>query len=534
MCVMTTFGSFSSSRIFSIVVAFVFTGLATGLIALVNLFEDVSNVSMLYLLAVIASAVLFGSGAAILTSIVSFLAFNLFFIEPKFTLVATDTSEWLALSLLLLTGVVTGQLAAALRNRVQEAEMSEREAVVLYDVVRLLVQPQLDQTLKALAERLRTELSLAAVIVVLNDDGPLPGSAEAGDSEALETALSAFGVPKLVLGSGRGPTLSTHALPGHWIRVVSPSGKAVSPIRSGHLHKASVNAFGKETGIILLMRRAGNQEFSHNDTRLISAVANQLGIALERLHLQTEATEAEILRRTDELRGALLNAVSHDLRSPLSSIIASAGSLLQDDVSWTEGERKDFAEAIEEEAQRLNRLVGNLLDLSRIEAGSLRPEKGWYDLGSLINEVLGRVRRSTNDQHRLIVYLPDELPPLSFDYVEIDQVLSNLIENAIKHAPSGTVIEISAEIANDEVKLEVADRGPGLPTDAIPHLFQPFYQIQTVGVRPRGSGLGLAVAKGLVEAHRGRIWAENRTDGGARFMFTLPIVSDPIPATKVV
>lgn len=251
-------------------------------------------------------------------------------------------------------------------------------------------------------------------------------------------------------------------------------------------------------------------------------MAAQLGLAIERARLRQEATDAEILRRTDELRRALLNAVSHDLRTPLASIVASAGSLEQDDVDWTDEERRDFAHAIVEEGQRLNRIVGNLLDLSRIEGGTLRPEKGWYDLSSLVDEVLGRLRPLTA-AHRIKADVPQDLPAVLLDYVEIDQVLSNLLENAAKYAPADTEITLTLQRTNGEVRVSVEDHGPGIPQASLPHLFDPFYRVADGTPRPAGLGLGLAVAKGLVEAHGGRVWAENRAGGGARFVFTLPV-----------
>ena len=255
-------------------------------------------------------------------------------------------------------------------------------------------------------------------------------------------------------------------------------------------------------------------------------MASQLSTAVERVRLRREATEAEILRRTDELKTALLNAVSHDLRTPLASIITSAGSLRHRDVRWSEEDRQQFAETIEEEALRLNQIVGNLLDLSRLEGGSLRPDKGWYDLRGLVDDVLGRLAPLTT-KHRLVVKLPESLPPILLDAVEIDQVLSNLIENATKYTPAGSTILISAQPVAGEMQIEVADSGPGIPPSAIPRLFDPFYRVDTHGPRPKGTGLGLAVAKGLVEAHGGRIWAENRPGGGARFVFTLPLSQAP-------
>jgi len=273
------------------------------------------------------------------------------------------------------------------------------------------------------------------------------------------------------------------------------------------------------------VRNPDKARFTAAENRLLSAIASQLGVAVERARLREESTEAEVLRRTDELRTALLNAVSHDLRTPLSSIMASAGSLLQADVQWNEEERREFAQAIQQDAQRLNRLVGNLLDLSRIEAGSIRPEKSWYDLSSLIDEASARLRDPSRD--RLVVDVPEGLPPVEFDYVEIDQVITNLIENACKHTPAGTNVMVSARISGGDMEVEVADRGPGISADVMAHVFEPFCRGRD-GAGVLGSGLGLAVAKGLVEAHGGRIWVDNGPEGGARFFFTLPLGEPPL------
>jgi two-component system sensor histidine kinase KdpD len=475
---------------------------------------------MLYLLAVMASAVLFGRGPAILASVASFLAFNFFFVEPHYTLSVTSNDEVVALLLLLIAGVITGQLTALLRQRADEARAREREAVVLYDVVRLMADPELERALTAVAERIRVELELSAAVIVFGKQSPIRVQADTGDSEAIALAREAMGPAEMVLGGGQAPTATQRGQPGRWIRVVPPTARALARLKSDRVRSVPVNLRGQPVGSIILVPTPGARKFGPADDRLLSAVAHQLGLALERLSLQREATEAEVLRRTDELRKALLNAVSHDLRTPLSSIMASAGSLRQRDVSWTDDQRGEFAEAIENEAQRLDRLVGNLLDLSRIEAGSIRPEKAWYDLGSLINEVAGRLRAVTT-RHKLVINVPDTLPPVLFDYVEIDQVISNLIENAVKYTPAGTEICVSARSAGDHVEVEVADRGPGIPEASMPHLFDAFYRASDSGLA-KGSGLGLAVARGLVEAHGGSIRVENREGGGARFVFTLP------------
>jgi two-component system sensor histidine kinase KdpD len=500
-------------------VAVLATAVVTALVAFVRLEFQVDNIAMLYLLAVLAVAVLYGTGPAIAASLGAFLAFNAFFVHPRYGLNVADEEEWLSLGLLLVTGIVTGRLAASLRERAQQAELREREAVVLYDVVRLMAEPELQRALTGVAERLRTELNVAAVLIGFGRDQSLRAQADTGEPESLSLARDALRLPDMFLTRGSAPTGAMRGQTGRWVKLVPPTRR---PGGNERVRRVPILLGSGEVGAIVLVVHKGVSPFSREEDRLLSVVAHQLGLTLERLQLQREANEAEVLRRSDELRSALVNAASHDLRTPLSSIIASAGSLLQDDVVWSKDERREFLMAIEQEAQRLNRLVGNLLDLSRIEAGSLRPEKGWYDLGGLVNEVAGRLHNLAVG-HRLTVNAPEDLPPVEFDYVEIDEVLTNLIENAVKYTPPGTEITVSVRMAGSEVELEIADDGPGIPAGALPRLFDAFYRAASAGPRPQGSGLGLAVAKGLVEAHGGRIRGENRPQGGARFVFSLPV-----------
>ena len=250
-----------------------------------------------------------------------------------------------------------------------------------------------------------------------------------------------------------------------------------------------VKSQGRRAGTLLLAQQPGAGPFDPADDRLLSTVAAQLGNALEKSRLRDDAMEAETLRQADELKTALLNAVSHDLRTPLASIMASAGSLLQKDVAWTEEEKDQFASAIEREADRLNRIVGNLLDLSRLEAGSLRPEIDWYPLGALVSDVLGRLQSMTA-QHQVVVDISQNLPPVPLDYVEIDQVLTNLLENSTKYSPSGSEIKVSARRRGEDVVVEVANRGPSIPEDEMSSLFKPFHRLQHAGRQPKGTGLG--------------------------------------------
>jgi two-component system, OmpR family, sensor histidine kinase KdpD len=503
--------------------------LVSGFIGLVLRQVSLANVSMLYLMAVLATAVAYGRGPAVFASVVAFLTFDWFFVDPIHHFTVSDPEEWVSLLLFLMTAIVTGQLAAGQRQRAREARQREREAVVLYDVVRLVGEQDLEAALRAVAERLRDELALAgAAIEVVQTQGGTVHVA-VGDAQAL-TLLQADTLSAAhVLNAGPTAAKGQRSASGRWIRLV-PSTRRTStptPLPRDRLHLVPVRAEDRRVGALLLLTAPESPPFDSTADRLLSAVAAQLGLAIERFRLRREANQAEILRRTDELRRALLNAVSHDLRTPLASIMASAGSLQQDDVVWTQEERQDFAQAIVDQAQRLNRIVGNLLDLSRIEGGSLRPDKGWYDVGALVGEVLGRLRPLTA-HHSVVARVPDDLPAVSLDYVEIDQVLSNLIENATRYAPAATEIQVAVQRANGEVRVAVEDRGPGVPRSSVPHLFDPFYRVADGTPRPAGLGLGLAVAKGLVEAHGGRIWVENRPGGGARFSFTLPLTEDAL------
>jgi two-component system, OmpR family, sensor histidine kinase KdpD len=504
---------------------------AVGLVTLVIDFvigqAILANIAMLYLAAVLVTAVAFGRGPAILASVTSFLAFNFFFTGPHYTFTVDDPDVWLALLFYLGTAIVTGQLAADQRRRAQEARQGEHEALFVNEVVHLISQPDLEQALDAVAERLRQELQLSAVSISCPSNGGLGGMrGAAGEPEIVRQTRRAVATPAYVLQKGPVPSSLHPVWSGRWIKV-SPLWlpNLLRRTTDSRPYLVQLTSGDLQVGTMALASPPHGPGFSTTDNRLLSAVAEQLGHAIGRARLRREVTSAEVLRRADELKTALLNAVSHDLRTPLASIIASASSLRQRDVAWTAEDREEFAKTIEQEALRLNRIVGNLLDLSRLEAGSLRPEKGWYDIGALVNDVLGRMKATTS-KHHVVVDIAEDLPPVQFDYTEIDQVLSNLIENAVKYTPPETEILVSARPTGEDVQVEVADRGPGVPATALPYLFTPFYRIDRAerqGPRPGGTGLGLAVVKGLVEAHGGQVWAGNRQGGGARFAFTLPL-----------
>jgi len=256
------------------------------------------------------------------------------------------------------------------------------------------------------------------------------------------------------------------------------------------------------------------------EKRLLEAYSSQGALAIERIRLTRSENKARVLEESDRLKSSLLNSVSHELRTPLAAIKASVSSLRSKTVNWNEPAREELLATIEEETDHLNLLVGNLLDMSRIEAGVLKPEKRWNSIAEIANGVIKKVRAQLQDHH-LVVDLPDTLPLVPTDYVMIGQVFTNLLSNSVKYTPSGTTISLSASREGDYLHVIIANQGPPVPDEYLERIFDKFNRV-TAADRVTGTGLGLSICKGIIEAHGGRIWAENQPDR-FEFHFTLPL-----------
>jgi two-component system sensor histidine kinase KdpD len=268
------------------------------------------------------------------------------------------------------------------------------------------------------------------------------------------------------------------------------------------------------------------------ETRMLAAAADQIGQAIEQDRLRAEATSAELARRSDALKTALLDSVSHDLRTPLASIRAAAGSLMDRSVDWSADEETAIVTTIDREAERLNRLVTNLLDVSRIEAGGLRAESEPYAVDDIVGTAIGRLR-PTLGRRTLTIDIPPDIPPVTVDATFIDQALTNVVENAVKYAPDGAPIRISARSAEPgRVRLLVEDGGPGVPAGALSRLFDKFYRVPRPGEGSRkGTGIGLTVVRGLVETMGGRVSAGPSELGGLAVAIDLA-AAPPVVATS--
>jgi two-component system, OmpR family, sensor histidine kinase KdpD len=485
------------------------------------------TISLAYLLVVLPSATLGGIGPGIATSVIGFLTFNFFFLPPYNTFIVGAPQDIVALFVFLIVAGVTSSLVSRLREREREARRRAIESETLSQLsTALIADLTLDTVLATVAEQVMYAFHLQSAAIILPDaTGALqprfvfPPGMDA--TYLLNREHRAVATHVFMSGVATGIGRQNHVYRSH-----RPSGLADAPTeRAGRVLYVPVRTARRSVGV-LGVTAARRGDFTADERRLLTTFANQAALAIDRAHLIEEATRAAALEQADQLKSVLLTAVSHDLRTPLASIKAAATSLLQEDIDWHPTARRDFLTAINEETDRLTRFVGNLLDLSRIQGGVLRPEKEWYDIGEVIRAVSRRLAPLL-DTHRLQVTITPDLPLLRFDYVEIAQVLANLIENAAKYSASGTEIAVTAGCADSGVQVCVADRGFGILAADLPHVFDTFYRVRRSGQERRvaGTGIGLAICKGFVEAHGGTIGVESRAGQGTTFCFSLPVTA---------
>ncbi len=483
-------------------------GAVTVAIALLESRVDVPDASSLYLLAVVGVAVAFGTTPAVVTAIGSFLLYDFLFIEPRFTLTVRDPREWLNLLLLLVVGIVVGRLAGRQRERADAALAGEREAQALFWISFTLANRRdTIEALSVIATKLRADTRMARVWMTIGKS-----TVAADDSAPPPPASSA--VPSVYASLRRRPGDE----PAEWVRVHAPStGSRVGRDPGVTALRVLIVAGDQTFGSLWATRARGSGDPDEAETRVLAAAADQIAGSLERDRLARDATSVEITRRSDALKSALLDSVSHDLRTPLSSIRAAAGTLMDPEIEWPAEERREIAASIDREADWLNRLVTNLLDMSRIEAGELRPSLGVFDLADLVEHAIGRSLVKVGDGARPVsIDVAVDLPPVTVDELFIGQVLANTLDNAAKYAGPVAPIAVSARALDDAfVRVTIEDGGEGVPPEAIPRLFEKFYRVprKSEGSR-RGTGIGLSVVQGLVEAMGGRVAARKSDLGG--------------------
>lgn len=487
-------------------------GLATGMVALLQGPLEVPNPSATYLLAVLVSAATFGTAAGIGASVGAFLLYDFLFVDPRYTLTVSEPGEWLNLILLLVVGVAVGQLGAALRTRAQTAMNREREARALFAVSRVLAtRRSAIEACRPIADILKRETQMSRVWIAISTGGA--NERTVADTDPNDVAGSATGT-QLVLRRMPGDT------PAQWVRVHRSAGANVAGVPCQVVLTTGRDGLGSVWG--MRDRAIGNPDPA--ETRLLAAAADQLAQAIEHDQLADDARAAEIATRSDELKSALLESVSHDLRTPLATIRAAAGTLMDERIRIERQDLAATAAAIDGEAEHLNRIVSNLLDLSRIEAGELHPDMLPVDVRDSVEQVVARLRTRLAERHLEIDTSPDA-PLVEVDALYLDQIVSNLLENAAKYVPDGQRIRVSATVVGPSLRLTVEDSGPGVPDSALAKLFVKFYRVPMTGRGSRpGTGIGLAVVRGLARAMGGDVQARHSALGGLAVDVDLPIV----------
>ncbi len=460
-----------------------------------------TNVAMLYIAAEIIAAIYLGGGPSALAALLGVLAFDFFCVPPQLTFAVADSQYVLTFIALFLVGIVISTLMDRIRNQAEVARRREVQATELAELASdLAAAAGVDAIVHALLSHVSETFGREAAVLLPEETG-LAVHALTPDLALDEDELA---VADWALKHGQPAGRGTETLPAAANRHL--------PLKTpqGVLGILSVRPADSATPMLPEQRR------------LLEAFASQAALAMERAELAEHARQIQILQATEKLQSALLNSISHELRTPLVAITGALSSLKEEDSHLNDAERRSLASDGYEEAERLNRLVGNLLGMTRIEAGALRVHSEPSDVQEIIGISLERVASQLAGREVQVAITP-ELPPVMMDPALIVQVLVNLLDNAVKYSPAGAPITMEASEAHvGQLQIAVADRGGGIPPEDLDRVFDKFYRVN----RPdnvSGTGLGLSICKGIVEAHGGRIWAENRVGGGLKVVITLPL-----------
>jgi two-component system, OmpR family, sensor histidine kinase KdpD len=478
-------------------------GVTTALAAATRALFHVPDVEMLFLLGVMIVALTSGRRASILAAALAVACYDFFFVPPAYTLDVSDARYFLTFAMMLGIGVVIGTLTLRVREQQRAAVARERRTSAVYALSRELA-AAVDAAgvgaacVRAVAEAFECE----AVFLTAKDRAALEAVAAA--PPGLSLGAGEHAVAQWVLEHGRPAGGGTETLPGEPVLCL--------PLRT----------WGDVLAVMAL-RSPGNRSFSGDQRDLLESLGRHAAVALDRVRLAEEARRAALRARTEELRSALLSAVSHDLRTPLAAI-TGAGTLLLDDGVADPALRKELTTTVVEEAERLERLVANLLDMTRLESGVVEPKREWVPLVEVVGVAMNRLDREFAGRD-VAITIPDDLPLLSIDSILVQQLFVNLLENATKYTPSGSEITVRASREGGTLVVDVADRGPGIPSGEEERVFERFHRAAQPGVH--GVGLGLPIARAIAQAHGGRLTASNRPDGGAVFRLTLPVGTPP-------
>ena len=473
-----------ASGVLPLLFGVVATALASGIgYAIYGTGLPLANISLAYLMAVLVTAMRAGLKPAILTSILSFFAFNFLFTEPRFTFAITDTQNILTVAFFLVVAVIVSKMAARLREQITTTRENARRTTNLYEFGRKIsAAVTLDDVLWAVVHHVATTIHAKSLVLMPGAQG-LAISAGYPPEDELDEKSAAAAEWTWTHGkiAGRGSSTLPAA---DWLFI--PISTARGPM-----------------GVLGVQMAEGGEVPTSDQMRLLETLADQAAVAIERTTLVTDIEAAKVATERERLRAALLSSLSHDLRTPLVSILGASSSLLSYGDALNQANRKDLAQTIQDEAERLNRFVQNLLDMTRLGAGALQPRADWADLHDIVRAAVQRAERLAQF-HTLRIDIATDMPLVWVDAVLMEQVFFNLIDNACKYAPPGSTVKIWAHARPNHISIEVVDQGPGIPLEDWDKVFEMFYRVQQTDSQS-GTGLGLAICRGIVEAHGGTI-----------------------------
>ena len=484
-------------------IAVVATATATGLGFAIDIWLPVASISVAYLLAVMVVAMRVGLRPAILASVTSFVAFNFFFTEPRWSFAVSDTQNILTLLFFLIAAFIVSNMASRLRTQIQTTRESARRTGNLYDFGRkVTAAATLDDVLWAVVHHVANTIRGRSLVLLPSENGLVIAAGYPPEDQLDDKSNAAA---EWAWAQGRPAGRGTATLPASlWLFL--PLKTSRSPV-----------------GILGVQMMEDADMPSPEQMRLLETLADQAAVAIERTTLVSDIEAARVATERERLRSALLSSLSHDLRTPLVSIMGAASSIISYDEVLDAASRRDLAQTIQDEAERLNRFVQNLLDMTKLGAGAMKPRVDWSDLRDIVGAAAQRSLRLAS-QHVIKVDIAGNVPLLCIDAVLMEQVFFNLIDNACKYAPAGTPIKVWAMRTPDHVAIEVADQGPGIPAEDREKVFDMFYRVGQTDSQTAGTGLGLAICRGIVEAHGGTIHAEpGLHEAGTCIVIHLPL-----------
>lgn len=487
--------------------------LSLGIIALITIvgyfIRDLiapTNLVMPYLLGVISIAILYGRGPAVFASVLGVIAFDFFLVPPYLTFVVEDTEYIITFLSLFVVSVLISNLTSQIKDQMREAQDREARVESLYNLSNdLAVSYTIPSVVSAIIENLNSTLKHDVWIF-------LKALGENGSSDILDFEIasspSAF---KPLSEQAIRYTYESGQPSGFQTKAFTDSGTINIPLITnlGNVGVISMAAFGPE-GIL-----------SAEQIQLFEAYTNLFSLALERILLSTQANQAQLLKAKEEFQSALLSSVSHDFRTPLATITGTLSSLDADINHLDQATQQLLIRNALHESEKLNRLVGNLLNISRLESGAMQLQAEPVDLQDLIGATLEQMKdRITN--HPIEISIPDDIPLITGDFVLLEQALMNIMDNAVKYSPEGSPITIRVYKEHECLCLEIVDQGIGIPENEIPYIFNKFYRVKD-GSRPGGTGLGLAITKGILDIHSLKIEAQTGDQGGMVFKIIFPL-----------